>query len=334
MKFSIYILLILSISALALRSKSLKKKKIDPQHLNLEFITVLLPRTQEPIKMPFKSITPPLTSSLSSLGYSFQLDLKELQKDKKVNSDKVDEILTKYFVKDQGSNYILPFYYIRAIKEKYDTKVYEYEYLCIDVSHFEKMGRAVFKIYFKYGEGKKSRDALYDLLLQKKSKVDLEMAAYKQKMETLYSEYEKGKSFRKELRTKTLNKEEAILKHNETINNLKKQGQEMQKSIEQIEIEISNLENKLNLEKSNFNSLLTEIQKEENEIEVLEGKVDTSKYNIRSSKQSKKEIINDIKSIIKGMAKYLPQEKIKFWTDLIPEKKPSIEAVTLEVSII
>ena len=324
MKFSIYILLILSIGALALRSKAQKKKDY-PEFLEVDHTTVLLPHSQEPTLVAFTSINLKLLST-TPLGYSFTLDNRAKR------SDKIDEILMKYFVKQGANNYILPFYYIRKVNTKVDTGIKQLEYLSIDIAASKENERAVFNIYFKYGEGRKNRNFLYDLLNNKKLKVDSEMSQIKQEIKNIYEEYQKGKSYRRELKNKTLDKTQAIKEHNEKKEALIRQSKEIQKKIEQLQIDLSKLESQIDIEISNKDALTMKIKNEENHIQVLKGDIDTSKYDILNSKTTKPEIKEKMKEVIKKMETYIPQEKTNFWISNLDIKKTGLQGVEMEVS--
>ena len=170
------------------------------------------------------------------------------------------------------------------------------------------------------------------------------MSQIKQELKNIYEEYQKGKSYRKELKNKTLDKTQAIKEHNEKKEALIKQSKEIlfarnrsscrniQKKIEQLQIDLSKLESQIDIEISNKDALTMKIKNEENHIQVLKGDIDTSKYDILNSKTTKPEIKEKMKEVIKKMETYIPQEKTNFWISNLDIKKTGLQGVEMEVS--
>ena len=148
MKFSIYILLILSVGILSLHNYGLKKKNRNSP-MEVAFITVQAPTAEQRSSFPFE--LKGINKEYPGLVFKLKSNSAPLTK------EEID-IISPYFILQDDTTFILPIYSVRSVRQIIEQGWFDKEYLTLGVAKTDNEKPATVKIFFEIGHGKKSRN--------------------------------------------------------------------------------------------------------------------------------------------------------------------------------
>ena len=258
MKFSIYILLILSVGILSLHNYGLKKKNRNSP-MEVAFITVQAPTAEQRSSFPFE--LKGINKEYPGLVFKLKSNSAPLTK------EEID-IISPYFILQDDTTFILPIYSVRSVRQIIEQGWFDKEYLTLGVAKTDNEKPATVKIFFEIGHGKKSRDELSKTVNVLKSGIQEEINTVKT-TKKLMMKYESSKKAKKVSKN---TKEAQDLEKDKITAELQQLGQDKlkeEREIDALQKKMDDLQNQLNQAVQRHNAIIESIDTKNTTLSII-----------------------------------------------------------------